>query len=170
MDVSKLLAEGSASDVSLVSAVLTGSLASSAGGAGQIESPGDNNNWRDNFMPRHVLELQQSEHVALDNSLVGPPRLSQQPKQLPFKFVSAACIEHEQLAEPEHIQKLAPPSAAILSQMANDHANMVHATEHLYSSLREAEAKSELSSLTVGVQCNVNLEVCWQSMDGCLPI
>ena len=168
MDLSKLLAEGSTSDVSLVSAVLTGSLASSSGegqGEHQTENPSDNH-WRDNFMPRHVLELQQSEseHVVLDNSLVGPPRLSQQPKQLPFKFVSA-CIEHEQPstagnAGPEDIQKLTASPAAILSQMAYEHANMVHATEHLYSSLREAEAGSKLSSSAAGVQCNVNREVC----------
>ena len=99
--VSTLLAEESMSEVdaevsfmSSVSAVLTGSLASSGVGDGERsgESPSDNN-WRENFLPRHVwheTEFQQSQEAVastLDNSLVGRPRLSQEPKQLPSVLI-----------------------------------------------------------------------------------
>ena len=80
--------------MSSVSAVLTGSLASSGVGDGERsgESPSDNN-WRENFLPRHVwheTEFQQSQEAVastLDNSLVGRPRLSQEPKQLPSMLI-----------------------------------------------------------------------------------
>jgi hypothetical protein len=100
--VSTLLEEESTSEayaevslMSSVSAVLTWSLASSGVGDGERsgESPSDNN-WRENFLPRHVwheTEFQQSQEAVastLDNSLVERPRISQEPKQLPFKFIS----------------------------------------------------------------------------------
>ena len=100
--MSTLLEEESTSEVdaevslmSSVSAVLTGSLASSGVGDGESsgESPSDNN-WRENFLPRHVWHetgFQQSQEAVastLDNSLEGRPRLSQEPKQLPVMFIT----------------------------------------------------------------------------------
>lgn len=89
--------------------------------------------WRENFLPRHVLELQESdEPVNLDSSLMkarADKFLRQQPVQLQVKVVNKA-VESK------------PQESGIkvdMQQLQVQHDNMVHAALHLQQSLIASE-------------------------------